>query len=226
MKKRCLDRLSRILNKLRIIGFLSEGDSEEYLEPVIAQIKVADSVRLITKPRKVKVHPTSEPAQIVAGVRKMLPFLTAKGANEAILMLDRETAEACASEIASDITAAMLRGGLPEGITTFQTVLKDRALENWLISDHEAVCSMPKAFALAANVRKRLRTDDVDQLDASAILQAATERQYENDKPSYAKKILSKADPYRIAAGSRSFRRLLRVSGDTVYSEQSKKRAK
>lgn len=83
--------------------------------------------------------------------------------------------------------------------------MKNRCLENWLVSDVEVFNGFIKTTP-----QKQL--PDITNIDEVSVL------------PFFDKKELRKAspDPLRMAQNSRSFRRYLRVIGHPDYAEQSK----
>jgi Domain of unknown function (DUF4276) len=113
--------------------------------------------------------------------------------------------------------AQALQSGTPVDVLV---VLKDMAFENWLIADIDAISTMSARYSLSKAAIDAVAPDKADRVNGYRWLMKATDGTY--DKKRDAKRILAAAQPSRIAANSRSFRRFLRVLGHPAYKAQSK----
>ena len=103
-----------------------------------------------------------------------------------------------------------------------QVVFKVRAFENWLIADLQSLRATPRLFPESRRGRRRVPTGNADDADALRSLDAASGPHQSYRKVHGAVAICTHLDPGRAARNSRSFRRFLRVLGDSRYANQSR----
>jgi hypothetical protein len=132
-----------------------------------------------------------------------LTRLAARNLDFVIILMDRESRTACPGQLASDLRRELLaeqRSGYQ-----IEVVIKDRTLENWLVADLQSLRSQPKRFKVSQQSARSIAPNKADNVDAFATLKAcAIGPDY--DKVKDCDRILSRADPLRMAANSRSFR--------------------
>jgi hypothetical protein len=101
-------------------------------------------------------------------------------------------------------------------------VLKVRTLENWLVADLQCLSAAPRLFTDASRVIQAVPSGNADGIDALDVLRRACGRRGRYDKVQGAVAICTHLEPGRAALNSRSFRRFLRVLGDSRYADQSR----
>lgn len=198
------------------IGLLVDGVAEvESLPTLFAQLRTATGHTLLT-PLRPAIHPIASIERIAARCTPQMEILRGKRADRVIVVLDREGRTDCPGAFARQVETAIAgRSSIPVAV-----VVKDRCFENWLISDPDAISTLPSRFRLAASVELAARTDRADQQDAlRALKDSAIRKDY--NKVLDSKRILAVSNVGRMAQGSRSFRRFLRCIDHPLYRNQS-----
>jgi hypothetical protein len=200
------------------IGIIVEGDSEHACLPTLLGRSSTDCQ--ILKVLRAKVDPLAPPAVIARGIKPELSILASKGAHCVVTVLDYERGTDCVPDRARKIQNAILDAHVASGVAQFEVVLKNSKFENWLVADTDAIRRMPARFRLTpgqiSSIDKR-----ADDIDALAILKAAAQGStYGKVRDSI--QITRFAQPHKVAANSRSFRRMLRVIGCHEYALQSR----
>jgi len=171
------------------------------------------------KPLYVDLQPMAPPSLVAKRAQRNINTLRARGAQRIVLLIDREERQDCAPELAARIAEALGRRG-ECGITV---VVKDRAFENWLVADPGCLAALRARFRPTKAFMRRVSPNKADNVrDAESLLSQIAVG------PSYHKrhdplKILGAMNVEAAAKNSRSFRRFLRVVGDTRYRNQSKR---
>jgi len=199
------------------VGILVDGQCEpEALTKLRAKLQCRASMM---RPLFVDhLHPKADPGLIAGRALKKVPILRKRGAGRIILLIDREDREDCPPKLAAEIAEALERRG-ESGISV---VVKDRALENWLVADPDCFAALPARFRPGKSFARSVSPNRADSVrDAAALLDRAA------IGPGYHKRhdpprILEAIDVATAAKNSRSFRRFLRVIGDKRYRAQSK----
>lgn len=200
-----------------IVGILTDGDGELIVLPAI--LRKSSSTNVCLRALKTGLQFNTKPDNISTSARKGMLQLRQLGAEAVIVVLDRETSDQCSGALATGIRAQLV-ASYGQMFRRIDVVLKDRMLENWLIADVAAIEAQPARFDLSTAARNAALRGHADSLDALGELKRAAIK-VEYSKTVDAQRIAQKAQPLRIAAGSRSFRRLLRVFGDPAYAGQS-----
>ena len=205
------------------IGFIVDGDAEFGSLPRLLS-KVDTREELLGRVVKASVHPLGGIGKLVRGLMHSVRVLVLqRKVDLAVVLLDREQRPDCCGALATELKDALVAECAREGLAVqIEVVFKDRMFENWLIADLDALRSCPKRFRVAPSTVKAVEPNRADTANALQILKTATQ-QGGYDKVGDAKLILSAAEPLRIAANSRSFRRLLRVVGSPRYAKQSRR---
>jgi len=100
-------------------------------------------------------------------------------------------------------------------------VVKDRMVENWVIADIDALAGMPARFRVTDADRRAVTPNRADSANALAVLKKmALRKSY--DKVADGRRVFDAAEPMRIAANSRSFRKFLATLNHPRYSIQSR----
>jgi hypothetical protein len=100
-------------------------------------------------------------------------------------------------------------------------VVKNRCFENWLIADLEALrARSPRKYNFPDGVIDRVRRSGADNVQATDLLDRYVDGGYCKRADSAEMCRVVRAD--RLAANSRSFRKLLRSLGHPAYSLQSR----
>lgn len=200
------------------IGVIVDGRSEfsalPKLNPQIEHLSgnvIADIV-------KADVHPMATAAVIARAASERIAVLQVRRVDRVVLLVDREDRPECPGVLAEQIRERIQ----PQAPVPVLVVIKDKAFENWLVSDIDAILGMRARFALSNQVINSIQPNKADHVDAYSVLRsAAIHRTY--DKVKDAGRILDHADVLRMAANSRSFRKFLRCVEHPAYSGQSKR---
>lgn len=200
------------------VGPIVDGDAEfRSLPELIPRVVTPYTV---LKPLYADMQPTAPIPQIVRAVKSRLHIHAVRGADIALILIDLESKKMCPGAWAQQLEQGLAHGCAGCGINTFKVVVKNRTYENWLVSDMEAIIRMPERFKLSAKQLAQIQPNKADSTNAIEILKtAAIKKSY--DKVPDAIRIMRFADPLRIAANSRSFRRFLRAVKNPVYAAQS-----
>lgn len=177
---------------------------------------------IILSPLRADIQPYSPIPRIVQAIKSRLHIQVGRGADAALILIDRESREECVGDWAIQIQEALAQGcGSIVEIGAFAVVIKNSKFENWLVSDPDALLKMSARFKLTKSQIDSIQPNKADRVDGLSILRsAAIKRSY--DKVQDAVRILKLTDPLRMAENSRSFRRLLRVVAHPNYTDQSK----
>lgn len=178
----------------------------------------------ILSPLRADIQPHSPIPRIVQAVKSRLDIQVGRGADAALILIDRETRSDCTGIWASQIQVALAKGCADSGIHKFAVVVKNRMFENWLVSDIEALARMTDRFKFSQSQIDSIQPNKADQVDSLSLLRSAAIKQ-SYDKVQDSVRIMRIADALRMAANSRSFRKFLRVVGSPDYGDQSKKPA-
>ena len=199
------------------IAVITEGVSEYKSLPRLYPQIASQSPNIVIQTMKVNVSPDAPPAIIARECKSRLLIAADCGAARAVIVLDRERQVDCSGAIAANIASALTQVGRPQ--LNVQVVLKDRAFENWLIADLDALIKQPKRFKVTQSTRKRIEPNKADKCDALAILNAATMGDH-YDKVPDSQRICQNVAVDKAAANSRSFRHFLHVMEYGAYKQQ------
>ena len=202
-----------------IVGVVVDGHSEyKSLRPIIDQVSTVTGHAFL-RVMYADIQPLAPSPTIAKSCGKAVAQLCARGADLVVVLFDRKNRAECASDIAGEVQERLARQ-VDCGVAV---VLKDRAYENWLVSDIDAIRVQPARYNLSLNAERAISPNRADRCDALAILKRAARSSYR--KVDDAEKIMAHADVQRMAANSRSFRRFLRVAGHPLYTTQSRRPA-
>jgi hypothetical protein len=199
------------------VGFIVDGQSEYYALPGLIS-RIPTDAQLL-RPLVADLQPLAPLGQIARAVLPKARILAARNVDLIVLLLDNETITSCPGEHAIQLadTVQELLGPSP----VVAVVKKVQTLENWLVADPDAVAGLRGRFTLSERQRSSILPDKADHISAIRLLgSAAIDRAYAKVKDSA--RILTVADPLKMASNSRSFRRLLRVLRVEQYSGQSR----
>jgi hypothetical protein len=165
--------------------------------------------------RKADLQPFAPIGTIAKQCEATLRELFARRADRVVVLLDRETRNECPGALAAAVRQRLLSHG------DVLVVLKDRAYENWLLADLDALRASPARFDVSEATRKRIEPNKADAADGVILIKRCiNDGHYE--KVNDSKRILESAEVWRMAAHSRSFRRFLRCVECPGYREQSR----
>lgn len=200
------------------IGLIVDGQSEvRSLDLVLKRIDIPNEVvDVLYSP----IHPYAPTPQIVRAMDGNIRILADKQANMVIALIDREDQPICPGQWASEIAQALSRKCASYGVQRSRVVIKDSCYENWLISDTAVFRGMPRRFKMSEADIRKITPNKADRVDAQAILKRAAIN-HDYSKVGDAVRIMASADPLRMAANSRSFRKLLRELEHPNYKDQS-----
>lgn len=207
------------------IGLIVDGEAEFFSLPALMQ-RVDTPHEVRGRVVHAHIHPLGGIPKLVH--RLIVPvkaLVEQRRADKVVVLLDREQRRRCCGDIAHELKGALERECARQAIgVLIEVVLKDRTFENWLVADPEALRKSPKRFDVKSSFVKQVEPDRADAADGLKLLKAAT-RKGGYDKVADGRLILSVADPLRIGANSRSFRRFLRVIGAPQYEARSRRPA-
>jgi len=199
------------------IGYLSDGDAEISTLPTL--LNKTGSPNAIVGIVKTHLQIDTLDGNIIAASEKGMRQLRALGADAVVVILDQEKVSECAPGLARRIEG-ILRSGYGGWFQVIDVVIKERTFENWLIGDIEAIEAQPARFQVKNRMKEAVQKGLADRVDALTEIKQAAVR-YDYAKIADARRIAQRANPYKIAIASRSFRRLLRVHGEPRYLNQS-----
>lgn len=191
------------------IALVTEGDAEFAAIPkILPQLERATAHQII-KPLKATIQPDASAAVVARQAKGAILIAAAKGADLVVVVLDREKRVECPSLLATAVEAAI--SAVCAGVTV-KVVYKDRAFENWLVADMDALKKQPARFAVTPARRKKVEPNKSDKIDALVLLKEMA------TGPSYSKvvdgvKICSHMHVGKAAKHSRSFRHFMHVLG-------------
>jgi len=201
------------------IGFVVDGDSEYGSLPALyAQLQIATGNQFL-KPLKASLQPKAPTGAIARASLKRVLQLESRGAHQVVVLIDRENRDDCAPELAAAIRASLAASSPSSRVSV---VVKDRTFENWLLADLDALRSQPQRFNVTRRTAREVSPDKADHVNAQDLISRSVVggRGYHKVKDS--QRILDRARIERMAANSRSFRRLLAVTGHPSYSASSR----
>jgi hypothetical protein len=199
-------------------GLVVDGEAEyRSLSKIIPRINTSGT---IIGPYRADLQPHASAKKLASAAETAIALFQKKQIDNAIMLIDLENRSVCASDRAAEICSSFSKICKSSGIPSAFVVIKDRTFENWLIADLTALENIKK-FEVSEAKKKSIVPDKADNVDGiKTIKSCCPNSDYEKVKDAIL--IMSRADPYQIAANSRSFRRFLRVVGDTRYFSQSK----
>lgn len=188
-------------------GIISDGSAEAVaLEHLVVKMKCGGFTPL--RPVYADMQPYAPPAQIVKAAESRIKMLSQRGAQRHIVLLDREENKECPGEFSTKLSLEFTN----KGYSNVSVVLKDRAFENWLVADLEAVAkSYGKRGSFADRIIDRVRHSGADRVNAIAILNGGIAEGY--SKRSDAITICKAVSPEVVAKYSRSFRKFMKECG-------------
>lgn len=166
------------------------------------------------------MHPHAPIPQIVRAMNGSVRVLAGRNADVIIVLLDREDRDDCPGQWASQVAQALNAGYGIHELLIFKVIIKNSCYENWLIADPTALEAMPRRFRISRADISKIVPNRADVVDAQAILKAAAQGNAYS-KVEDARRIMALADPLRMAANSRSFRKLMREVEHPSYQRQS-----
>jgi hypothetical protein len=203
----------------RRIVIITEGQGEyKGLPRIYPQLHLGCDKVAIIRTLIINVSPDAPPLTVAKKAAPSIRTAQALNASQAIVLLDRERQRSCPGQIASILEAKLRK---LSGSTTMQinVVLKDRAFENWLISDVESLKSQRSRFDVTPAVERLIVPDRADRCDATSVIKRIIQKgQYH--KIEDAERICASMDVERAAKNSRSFRHFLHVVGYDKYKGQ------
>lgn len=187
-------------------GIISDGSAEAVaLEHLLAKMKGNTFIPL--KPVYADMQPYAPLSQIVKAAESRITILNSRGAERNIVILDREDNRECPGEFSAKLSLEFQKKGYPN----VKVVLKDRAFENWLVADLEAVARVYGRRGNFGRVIDRVKASGADRVNAIAILRNGMENGY--DKRADAIAICKAVSPDVVARYSRSFRKFMKECG-------------
>lgn len=191
-------------------GFIVEGLGE--IEPfgsLFSRIRLECLHELITRPIRADLQPKATIKVIAKSAESAINYLIKNGAQKIIILIDSE-GFSCPLELSKQLNTELANR---HNGAEFCTVVKNRSIENWLISDPIALLQSPARFDSAIVQSNRFNQSSVDDINdpIALINKAALRRAYH--KTQDPKIIMSSLCPKRASKKSRSFRKLLKEIG-------------
>lgn len=201
------------------IGVIVEGLGEvEAFRLLLPKIQTANEV--ICTPLRADLQPKANSNVIARSASSAVKLFRSRKVDLIIVLIDREdhpNLPIFAMEIKNSL--AKMYGG------SFEVIVKDRQIENWLIADIQALKDSPKRFKITSAFEKAVTPNKADTIKSPHHLLEGICIKKSYNKGLDPKIIMAKQRPEYIAKHSRSFRRLLRIIGEPNYSNQSKEPA-
>jgi len=202
------------------IGVIVDGMGEVNSLPKLFENHLNARPNTILNPIYADMQPWADPPQIARVVAEKAPVLLSRRVNLIVILIDHEQRRECTPRWAVMLSTAIRSACAHLDTCLYEVVVKDSCYENWLISDPAAFRAINRRFD-PGRIPAMSGNNGADRPGAENILNhAAIPPPYHKvkDPP----RILLHADPLRMAANSRSFRRFLRVVGHPRYAHQSK----
>jgi hypothetical protein len=196
------------------VHLIVDGQSEFASLPALfdeLHTLTGDRYRVVAFDIQPMAHSGTILRQCTAAVKQSL----ARGADRVVILIDREDRPDCPGLLATEVGAKL--AALSDNI---EIVIKNRAYENWVIADIDALRKLPRMFSVSKATARAVQPNKADSVAAGRLLERARDgRHY--DKVQDSRKVLAKARVENIAEHSRSFRRFLRCIGCPIYLDQS-----
>jgi hypothetical protein len=203
------------------IGLIVDGLGEVVALPLLYE-RIRSPHVLLKPVHEQRLQPLAKAEQIAPIAARRCRLLAAEGVDLVVVLLDREDRDDCPGAFASQLHSLIVRQ-LDRRQIGVAVVLKNRRLENWLVADMTSLSGSPRLFSDRSRVEQAVPAGNADGLnDAIDILHRACGPRGRYGKVKGAKAICTHLDPGRAALNSRSFRRFLRVLGDSRYADQSR----
>lgn len=187
------------------VGIIADGQAEAAaLGFLVERMRMANCVPL--KPLYADMQPYAPAAQVVKASESRIKILAQRGVDRFVVLLDRESNVACPGDFSASLESAYRRAGFGNVVV----VIKNRAFENWLVGDPEAIRSIGGRNRVEVSDRmlERIRTSGADGVNAIAILNGCIKSGY--CKRSDAIEICKRLDPEIAQRNSRSFRKFVK----------------
>lgn len=202
------------------IGLLVEGDSEYHALPYLIP-RIATEDVILVRPLRAPMHPLAPVGALAQVAASRARIWKSRGADRIVLLLDNEGRLECPGRFALSLARELKRQlGAPS--PDVFVVMKVQAFENWLVADTAAISTLQGLFEPPSGFASHIAPDRADNVDARRLLQQWSRRGHTYEKVETAQRICAVMDPLRAGRNSRSFRRLLRVLGNSAYREQSR----
>lgn len=154
------------------------------------------------------MQPYAPMPQIVKASEARLNLLFQRGANQCIVLLDREENNDCPGQFSLRLQNEYLQ----RGFENVSVVIKDRAFENWLIADPQSLMrGTHRRIQIHDRILRRIEGAGADNLNAIAVLAGCINGGYH--KRSDAIELCKLIDLSAAARNSRSFRKFLKSLG-------------
>lgn len=203
------------------IGLIVDGLGEVAALPLLYE-RIRSPHVLLKPVYERKLQPLAKAEQIAPIAARRCRLLAAEGVDLIVVLLDREHRDECPGAFASQLHSLIVRQ-FDRSQIGVAVVLKNRRLENWLVADITCLSGSPRLFSDRSRVEQAVPAGNADGIDdALDILQRACGPRGSYHKVKGAEAICQHMDPGRAALNSRSFRRFLRVLGDSRYADQSR----
>ena len=148
----------------------------------------------LMQPVKADLQPLAPVPRLARECEKSVHQLKLRGAHRVIVLLDREVRATCpggfASAIESEVRARV------DGVAV-DVVVKQKSFENWLLAHLAALAAHPRRFTVSRGTRRLVEPNKADNVEGLALLRRCVRGDY--NKVADAKRILSSADPMRMA---------------------------
>lgn len=199
------------------VGVIVDGDAESQALRNLTRRIAIQGVQ-VADPIYAPMHPGASPERIVAAAKERLEALIeVRRVNKVVILIDREDRRERPGDWAATLCACFHAAGY----RLVSVVVKNRKLENWLISDTDVFRRARARYKLTTAFVSSVEPNKADNVvNAEALLNSiVVDSDYHKRKD--AAQITSMQNPTAMALHSRSFRRLLRVLGDPAYKNQS-----
>ena len=186
------------------IGIIADGQAEAQALGFLVERVKCGSASLI-KPLYADMQPYAPLPQVVQAALGRLDFLTRRGADKCIILLDRENNQDCPGDYSTKLEMEFKKVGF-QNVTV---VMKDRTFENWLIADPRTLAKGGgKKISISDRIVERIEKVGADRINAIGVLDGVFKDGYH--KRIDAIELCKKIDPDMVGRNSRSFRKLIK----------------
>ena len=184
------------------LGIVCDGTAEALaLQELVGRLRSRGQP--ILRPIYADMQPLAPLAQIVGAAKPKLSLLSQRGANRFVVVLDRENQRGCPGELAANLRSYFARENFDVSV-----VLKDRAFENWLISDPGSLQRKVKKVNFSDRIVQRIERSGADSLSAITLLNECVGGGYSKRRDAIA--FCGLIDPQVASRNSRSFRKFIK----------------
>ena len=186
------------------LGIVCDGTAEAVALHGLVQ-RFNGSQRIL-RPVYADMQPFAPAAQIVRAAIPKIELLQDRGARSFVVLLDRENQAQCPGVLSEALMTEFRKVGFEVTV-----VYKDRAFENWLISDPESIQAHFPKVAIGKRITDRIISSGADSVSAYTLLNDCVRGGYSKRRDAI--KFCQVLNPAVAKRNSRSFRKFAKHCG-------------